>query len=123
MATTEQTNNVQTVEESFWKKGWRPAMAWVYVAIVLFDFLIAPTIMLIFFGQAQASVIMPAGLTAAEYIEILKAIPPPTYQAWTPLTLQAGGFFHITMGVILGIGSYTRGVEKQKRVENNIHSN
>ena len=79
--------------------------------------------MLIFFGQAQASVIMPAGLTAAEYIEILKAIPPPTYQAWTPLTLQAGGFFHITMGVILGIGSYTRGVEKQKRVENNIHSN
>ena len=111
------------VTEPGYKKGWRPAMAWAYVVITVFDFLIAPLIMMILFGQAQAPAILPQGLTAAEIAEILKAVPAPTYIAWDPLTLKAGGFFHITMGVVLGIGSFTRGVEKQKRVENGIHSN
>lgn len=96
-----QTKELIKVEESFWKKGWRPAMAWVYVTIVIFDFLIAPIIMMVLFGQAQ---------------------PPAVYHAWEPLTLMSGGFFHIAMGAIVGIGSYTRGVEKQKRVEFGIHS-
>ena len=126
MTTTDQTTNPNTppavVSEPWYKKGWRPALAWGYVAICIFDFIIAPAIMMAFFGQAQATFTMPAGLTAAEYIELVKAVPPPTYHAWVPLTLQAGGFFHITMGAILGIGSFTRGVEKQKRVENGVHS-
>ena len=110
-------NEPVAVNEPFYKKGWRPAMAWAYVAIVVFDFMIAPIIMMVFFGQAQAPFIMPEGLTPSEYIELVKAMPQPTYHAWNPLTLMAGGFFHITMGVVLGIGSFTRGVEKQKRVE------
>jgi ABC-type spermidine/putrescine transport system permease subunit II len=111
------------VKEPVYKKGWRPAMAWAYVSIVIFDFMIAPIIMMVFFGQAQAPFTMPAGLTAAEYVELVKAMPAPTYHAWDPLTLKAGGFFHIAMGGVLGIGAWTRGVEKQKRVENGIHSN
>ena len=107
------------VPEPGYKKGWRPAMAWAYVAIVIFDFMIAPMIMMIMFGQAQAPVTLPYGMSAAEYTEILKALPQAQYQAWDPLTLKAGGFFHITMGVVLGIGSFTRGVEKQKRVDHN----
>ena len=118
----EQQSNVTTVSEPGYKKGWRPAMAWAYVAIVLFDFLIAPLIMMIFFGQAQAPFTMPDGLTAAEYVELVKAMPVPTYHAWDPLTLKAGGFFHITMGVVLGVSSFTRGKEKQLRVENGVHS-
>lgn len=121
--TETQNNGPVIVTEPYHKKGWRPAMAWAYVIIVLFDFLIAPAIMMAFFGNAQAQLTLPIGLTAVEYVEILKALPPVTYHAWAPLTLQAGGFFHITMGVILGVGSYTRGVEKQKRVDKGIHSN
>jgi len=78
--------------------------------------------MMAFFGQASATTMLPPGLTAAEYVEILKALPPIVYHAWTPLTLQAGGLFHAAMGAILGIGSWTRGKEKQIRAENNIHS-
>lgn len=122
MEPTDQQNSVQTVKEPWYKKGWRPALAWGYWAICIFDFIIAPAMMMAFFGQAQVPVTLPYGLSAAEYVEILKALPPPVYHAWTPLTLQAGGFFHITMGAILGIGSFTRGVEKQKRVEHNVHS-
>lgn len=120
--TPEQQSNVTTVTEPWYKKGWRPALAWTYVSIVIFDFVIAPAMMMIFFGQAQAPFTMPAGLTAAEYVELVKAMPAPTYHAWDPLTLKAGGFFHIAMGGILGIGTWTRGVEKQKRVDNGIHS-
>ena len=78
---------------------------------------------MVLFGQAQAPAVLPHGLSASEIAEILKAVPPPTYHAWDPLTLKAGGFFHITMGVILGIGSWTRGTEKAKRVDAGIHSN
>jgi len=90
------------------------------VAICVFDFIIAPAIMMAFFGQASATTMLPPGLSAIEYVEILKALPPAVYHAWVPLTLQAGGFFHITMGAILGIGSFTRGQEKKIRAENNV---
>ena len=105
------------IKESNIISKWRPALAWSYVAICVFDFIIAPLIMMVFFGNAQASAILPQGLTASEIAEILRAVPPPVYHAWVPLTLQSGGFFHITMGAILGIGSYTRGREKQIRTE------
>ena len=117
-----QNKELIIAEEPIYKKGWRPALAWAYVAIVVFDFVIAPLIMMAFFGQAQSSTMLPVGLTAAEYIEILKALPPAIYHAWSPLTLQAGGFFHIAMGGILGIGSWTRGREKAIRAENGVHS-
>lgn len=120
--TTEQQNKLVVAKEPVYKKGWRPALAWGYVAICLFDFLIAPLIMMVFFGQAQSTTMLPAGLSAAEYVEILKAMPPAVYHAWDPLTLKAGGFFHIAMGGIIGVGSWTRGKEKAIRAENNVHS-
>lgn len=125
MEPTEQTpvqNPPTKVKEPFWKCGWRPALAWAYVGICIFDFVIAPLIMMAFFGQASATTMLPPGLSASEYVEILKVIPAPTYHAWVPLTLQAGGFFHITMGAILGIGSWTRGKEKQIRAEKGVQS-
>ena len=115
-------NELSTVHEPLYKKLWRPAIACVYIIICLFDFLVAPLIMMVFFGQAQATTILPPGLSAAEYVEILKAMPAPVYHAWEPLTLKAGGFFHITMGAIIGVGSWTRGKEKAIRAQNNVHS-
>lgn len=120
---TEQTqNNLVIAREPVYKKGWRPALAWSYVAICIFDFLVAPLIMMAFFGQAQSTTMLPPGLLASEYVEILKALPPAVYHAWVPLTLQAGGFFHIAMGGMIGIGSWTRGKEKAIRAEHGIHS-
>ncbi len=78
--------------------------------------------MMAFFGSAQTPISLPTGLSAAEYVEILKVMPPPVYHAWIPLTLQAGGFFHIAMGGMIGVGSWTRGREKAIRAENGVHS-
>jgi hypothetical protein len=72
---------------------WRPAMGWAYVAICLFDFMLAP----VFFSMLQ---IRPTAET----------------MMWQPVTLQGGGLFHMAMGAVLGITSWTRGMEKQGRL-------
>lgn len=76
-------------EASWIKQYWRPAVAWQYLAVCLFDFMIAPIMLMVF-----------AYLTKSSYI------------AWTPLTLQMNGFYHLSMGAIVGVSSWSRGQEK-----------
>jgi hypothetical protein len=73
------------------KSLWRPAIAWLYIAICFVDFMVFP----ILWNVAQ--------------ISFLKTI---VITAWTPLTLQGGGLFHISMGAILGVTAYGRTQEK-----------
>ena len=54
----------------------------------------------------------PIGLT---YYCYLTGTP---YIHWEPLTLVSGGMFHMSMGAILGVAAWTRGVEKHKWVDN-----
>lgn len=81
-------------ESKWFKKYWRPAAAWQYILVCLFDFIIGPTITIIFFHS-----------TGQDYVQ------------WVPLTLQSGGFYHIAMGAILGIYAWSRGQEKLKYVD------
>jgi len=81
-------------EAKWFKQYWRPAMAWQYLAVCLFDFIIAPT-----------------ALTA---ILIFTSQP---YIAWAPLTLTVGGLYHISMAVILGVAAWSRGQEKLNGVD------
>lgn len=73
---------------------WRPAMAWAYMAICLFDFMLAPVL----FNVLQIRTHMPISI-------------------WQPVTLQGGGLFHLAMGAVLGITSWTRGSEKIQRLQ------
>lgn len=80
----------QKPTENWVKHSWRPAMAWIYMAIVLFDFLIAPILWSVW--QAYHD-----GIVA---------------QQWNPITLGGGGLFHLSMGAILGVTAWSRGREK-----------
>lgn len=80
--------------EKWFKKYWRPAMAWQYLAVCLFDFIVAPT-----------------ALTAFLYMT------GQSYIAWAPLTLTAGGLYHMAMAVILGIAAWSHGQEKLNGIE------
>tara|TARA_R110000868_G_scaffold243684_1_gene499700 strand:+ start:814 stop:1137 length:324 start_codon:yes stop_codon:yes gene_type:complete len=71
------------------QKFWRPAMAWSYLAICLFDFMIAPILSGIF-----------------------SIITDKPMVAWVPLTLQNGGLYHIAMGAVTGVTAWSRGKEK-----------
>tara|TARA_R110000868_G_scaffold348788_2_gene609973 strand:- start:9254 stop:9580 length:327 start_codon:yes stop_codon:yes gene_type:complete len=80
-------------EASWIKHYWRPAIAWQYFAVCLFDFIIAPFLLGLF-----------AFITGGTYI------------MWIPLTLQNGGLYHLSMGAIIGVSAWSRGQEKIKRI-------
>jgi len=67
---------------------WRPAMAWLYFTICLFDFIIGPVFW---------SIIQQDAKTIAQ---------------WVPLTTRGGGLFHMAMMAIIGITAWGRTQEK-----------
>ena len=70
------------MEESWIKQYWRPAIAWQYLAVCIFDFILFP------------SFALKIGIT------------------WDPLTLRESGFYHLAMAAIIGVAAWTRGQEK-----------
>ncbi len=76
-------------EESWLKSYWRPAIAWQYFAVCIFDFIIFPAAYM-YFSQQQ----------------------------WDPITLKEGGFYHLAMAAIIGVAAWTRGQEKITRIMN-----
>lgn len=83
-------------EETWIKHYWRPAIAWQYFAVCIFDFILAPLLHAYFFYKTGS-----------------------TYVQWEPITLQASGFYHLSMGAIIGVAAWTRGQEKISRVFDN----
>lgn len=73
--------------ESWIKQYWRPAIAWQYLAVCIFDFIVFPAVYMHF-----------------------------TKQPWDPITLKEGGFYHLAMSAIIGVAAWTRGQEKIKRI-------
>lgn len=80
-------------EESWFFKCWRPAMAWSYLTICLFDFLLGP----VFYAIVQGMF-----------------FPGQPMQQWHPNTLSEGGLYHIAMMAIVGVAAWSRGQEKLK---------
>jgi K+ transporter len=77
------------MEESWIKQYWRPAIAWQYFAVCIFDFIIFPAAYM-YFSQQQ----------------------------WNPITLKEGGFYHLAMAAIIGVAAWTRGQEKITKIMN-----
>lgn len=80
--------------DTWLQKYWRPMMAVVYMAIILFDFIVFP----IFWSLIQ---VYGAGVVTLQ---------------WNPMTLLSGGVFHAAMGAVLGVAAWTRGKEKIERL-------
>lgn len=82
------------IEDEPWiNRYWRPMMAWQYFLVCLCDFIIFPSISMYY---------------AAHYAV-------ESQWKWDPITLTAGGFYHIAMGIIIGVSAYSRGQENLLR--------
>lgn len=80
------------IKDPWIKTYWRPAMAWQYMIVCIFDFIIFPLIT------------MALTKITGSYIK------------WEPLTLKESGFYHISMSAIVGVSAWTRGQEKITRI-------
>jgi hypothetical protein len=87
-------------QEHWIRTHWRPMMAFVYMAVIIFDFIIGP----VFWSIVQ----IYGGSVALQ---------------WTPLTLVGGGIFHAAMGAVLGISAFSRGQEKVETLRMNYQNN
>ena len=83
------TKQITIKSEEAIKRYWRPAMAWQYFIVCLFDFMIGP----IFYTYVQLGSNQPL-------------------HQWTPMTLNSGGLYHIAMGGMIGIYTWVRSLEK-----------
>lgn len=75
-----------------WRTLWRPFIAWTYGLVCVFDFVITP---LSFF-----------------ILQTITGVPPEAMLNYTPLTLQGGGLYHLSMLAIVGVTSFGRTKEK-----------
>lgn len=91
MATTQRSKR----QEPFLSRHWRGTLAFAYIAICLFDFIIGPCIYL-WVQQFETQAANDA------------------FRQWQPMTLQGGGLFHISLGAILGVSSYGKTQERIK---------
>lgn len=87
-----------TKNEDWMNRKWRPAMAWMYMAVCIADFLIFPLLWTAF----KAHIGQPV-------------------DAWDPLTLKGAGLFHMAMGAVLGIAAWSRGQEKLSYQRNDYY--
>jgi hypothetical protein len=79
------------VTEEWFTAKWRPAMAWMYLSVCIFDFIIGPFFYAWFAWYTK------------DFAE---------FGQWKPLTLEGGGLFHVAMGAVLGVTAWGRTQEK-----------
>lgn len=106
-------------KEQTWKEAWRPMVAYVYLAICVLDFAAMPIII----EMTNKRTI------DRDTIELLAKLDPAAQAAainklslgdrgWEPVTLGAGGLFHLAFGAILTGAALTRGAEKKAKLDN-----
>jgi hypothetical protein len=79
------------VTEEWFTAKWRPAMAWMYLSVCIFDFVIGPFFYAWFAWYTK------------DFAD---------FGQWKPLTLEGGGLFHVAMGAVLGVTAWGRTQEK-----------
>lgn len=80
-------------DEPWLMRFWRPMMAWQYFVVCICDFIVFPSVAMYYASKYGVA-------------ENFK---------WEPITLTAGGFYHIAMGIIVGVAAYSRGQENLLR--------
>lgn len=101
-------------KEKWFVKYWRPAAAWIYLSICVFDFVAMPLYHLRSQGNLDRIVEISMSMRPEDQLNALVHLSRKT--PWQPLTLGEGSFFHIAFGAILGVAAWTRGRVQQEMV-------
>jgi hypothetical protein len=79
---------METQKETWFHNKWRPAIAWSYLVVCIFDFIGFPVMF---------------SLLNENIDKLLE---------WTPYTLKGGGLYHLSMLAIIGVTAWGRSQEK-----------
>lgn len=98
-------------QEMWLQYYWRPLAAMVYLAICIFDFIIAPAVVGFYDTPPSKLARELRGLEPQVAVVLAEQRPQ-----WQPLTLMGSGLLHLSFGGILGVAAWTRGKEKIAKV-------
>jgi hypothetical protein len=105
------TGDIQTASSTNWlEQNWHPLCGAVYLSICLLDFCLLP--IYYEYTNYNLSAVNTVQLAlqfkdSAAQIAALTALH--AQHAWTPITLQQNGLFHLAFGAILGVGIWSKG--------------
>jgi hypothetical protein len=95
------------MHESWFIHYWRPAAAWVYLIICIFDFMIMPVWHLRSQGSLNNIYEISMRLRPEDQLQAIVQLAKRT--SWEPITVSDGSMFHLSFGAILGVAAWTRG--------------
>lgn len=97
--------------ERFYQRIWRPAMAFLYMAINAVDYIIRPAVNYYYMSKVDLTeiVMKVKDLDSAIQLKILDII---SHGGAIPPILPE--FVHLSFGAILGVAAYTRYQEKKR---------
>ena len=105
---------MKTSQEKWFVKYWRPAAAWIYLAICIFDFVLMPIYVAKTNLKLEDVVKVASSFEGSEKLGALTLLMKKN--TWEPLTVMESGMFHLSFGAILGVAAYTRGRVQEARV-------
>lgn len=101
-------------KEKWFVKYWRPAAAWIYLSICVFDFVIMPVWHLRSQGSLEHIWELSMKLRPEDQLQAIIQLTKKT--TWEPITLNEGALFHLAFGALLGVAAWTRGRVQEARV-------
>jgi hypothetical protein len=105
---------MSNTQEKWFVKYWRPAAAWIYLAICVFDFVIMPVYVAKTNLKLEDVVKVASTFEGSEKLGALTLLMKKN--TWEPLTVMESGMFHLSFGAILGVAAYTRGRVQEAQV-------
>jgi hypothetical protein len=108
--------HTDATKETWFVKYWRPAAAWIYLSICVFDFVAMPLYHMNSQGSLNRIVEISMQLRPEDQVNAIIQLSRKT--PWEPITLMGAGMFHISFGAILGVAAWTRGRVQQELVRN-----
>jgi len=87
-------------------------MAFTYMDICLFDFLIMPVYTAKTNLKPEQAIALAMKMPEKDQATVLTVLSKES--VWSPITLKEGGFIHLAFAGILGVAAWTRGREKEQ---------
>ena len=110
------------IKETKFTKYWRPLSAYVFLIIVIFDFIIMPVL----YVREPTPYMDVVELTLKYKSDATKLAALAAFtqevKGWDPLTLRGNGTFYLAFTGLLSASAFTRGQEKTERLKRGIIS-
>ena len=105
----------ELVKDNFFQKYWRPAMAGLYMLLMILDYGVRPVVNQYYASDFDLSVTVEAIAPLDPAVQVKALDIASRNELWPPILNE---FVHLAFGAILTASAATRGMEKMKRLDN-----